>query len=61
MSRGGGGGGGGGGYTERLDCSRIIVFDWIFIILAGYEDNHISLNEYEYQPDSISIHIVSCP
>ena len=48
------------GSTESLDCSRNIVFDWIFIILAGYENNHKRLNVYEYQPDPISDCIVSC-
>ena len=27
------------------------IFDWIFFILAGNQDNLLSLDEFEFQPD----------
>ena len=37
-----------GGYTVSLAFSQFLVFDWIFFILAGYKDNHKSLDEFEF-------------
>ena len=36
------------------------IFDWIFFILACNKDNHKSLDEFEFQPDS-NTDGVSCP
>ena len=36
-------------------------FDWIFFILAGNKGNHKSLDEFEFQSDSIYDCRVSCP
>ena len=30
------------------------LFDWIFFILAGNEDNHKVLNEFELRPDPVT-------
>ena len=54
---GGGGGGGGGG----LACSQFLVYDWIFFILAGKEDNHTISKEFEIWPDRTKDCRVSCP
>ena len=37
------------------------VFDWIFFILAGKDDMHESLDEFEIRPDSTMDYGVSCP
>ena len=34
------------------DLSRACIFDWIIFILAGNEDKHKSLDEFEFRPDS---------
>ena len=38
-----------------------LVFDQIFFIFAGKEDNHKSLDEFEFWLDSTSDCRVSCP
>ena len=37
------------------------VFDWMLFILAGNDDMHESLDEFEIWLDSISDYGVSCP
>ena len=37
-----------------------LVFDWIFFILAGNEDNHKSLDEFEFGQNSATDFGVSC-
>ena len=37
------------------------VFDWIHFILAGNDDIHESLNEFEIRRDSIMDYGVGCP
>ena len=37
------------------------VFDWILFILAGNDDMHESLDEFEIRPDSTTDYGVSCP
>ena len=37
------------------------VFDRIFFILAGNENMHKSLNEFEFRPDPTTDHRISCP
>ena len=49
-----------GGYTVCLACSQFLVFDWIFFILAGNKDMHISMNEIEFQPDLTTDYRVTC-
>ena len=39
----------------------LAVFDWIHFILAGNDDIHNSLDEFETQPDLITDYRVSCP
>ena len=39
----------------------MFIFDWIFIILTGNENNYKSLDEFEFLPDPISKYRVSCP
>ena len=38
-----------------------IVFDWIFLILAGNDDIHKNLDEFEIRPDPTTDDGVSCP
>ena len=38
-----------------------ICFDWILFILAGNDDMHESLDEFEIWPDSTTDHGNSCP
>ena len=38
-----------------------LVFDWIFFILAGNEDNYKSLDEFEFRQNSTTDFGVSCP
>ena len=38
-----------------------LVFDRIFFILAGLEDNHNISDEFEFSPDSTRDCGVSCP
>ena len=35
--------------------------DPIFLILAGYENMHLSLDEFEFRPDLNTDYGVSCP
>ena len=35
------------------------MFEWIFFILAGNEDNHKSWDEFEFRPDPITDYRVS--
>ena len=44
-------GGGGGGEGQNCGHSSAFIFDWIFFILAGKEDNHKSSDEFEIRPD----------
>ena len=37
------------------------VFDWILFILAGNNDIHESLDEFENWPDLTPDHRVTCP
>ena len=37
-----------------------LIYDWIFIILAGNEDNHEISDEFEIRPDRTTDCIVSC-
>ena len=38
-----------------------VVFDRIIFILAGNEDMHKSLDEFEFRPDPTTDYGVSCP
>ena len=38
-----------------------LVFDWIYFIFAGNEDNHKGMDEFEIQPDLTMDYRVSCP
>ena len=38
-----------------------VVFDRILFILAGNEDMHKSLDEFEFRPDPTTDYGVSCP
>ena len=42
-------------------CCDHNSFKWIFFILAGNKDNHESLDEYEFPPDSTTAIAVSSP
>ena len=42
--------------SRFLEC-----FDWILFILAGYDDMHESLDEFEIWPDLTPDYGVSCP
>ena len=43
------------GYNEEnFSCSSAFSFDQIFLILAGNENNHKVLNEFEIRPDPIT-------
>ena len=50
---------------ERLEkcCghSNAFILDWIFFILAGNKDMHISLNEFKFLPDPTTDFGVICP
>ena len=55
-------------YPERLknlcimcEHSSTLMFDWIFFILAGNEDNHKVSNEIKIRPDPTLDSGVSCP
>ena len=52
--------------SEKIDVkccehSSSFIFDRIFFILAGKEDNHNISEEFEFQPDSTKDCEVSCP
>ena len=46
---------------EKCDHSSAFIFEWIFFIRAGKKDNHRSLNEFEFLPDSTADYKVTCP
>ena len=39
----------------------LAVFDWILLILAGNDDIHKSLHEFEIPPDPTTDYGFSCP
>ena len=39
----------------------LVIFDWIFFILAGNKDNYKSLDEFEFGQNSTADSGVSCP
>ena len=41
--------------------SSSFVFDWIFFIFAGKDDNYKSLDEFKFGPNSAADFGVSCP
>ena len=43
------------------DHSSVFIFDWNFFVLAGNEDMHKSLDEFEFQPDPTTYYGVMCP
>ena len=47
----------------NICCSRssAFIFDWIFFILSGIEDNHKVLTEFEFGVDWTNGCRVSCP
>ena len=47
---------------NQLSCSHtsLFVFDWIFFILAGNQDCHKRLDEFEFRPNRTSGSGVSC-
>ena len=50
-------------YNGRDDVNTLAIsfFDGIFFILAGDEDMHKSLEEFEFRPDHTIEYGVSCP
>ena len=47
--------------VQNCDYSSAFIFDWIFFILAGNEDNHKSFDEFEFCPALTWVYDVSCP
>ena len=46
----------------KMSSSRFLnAFDWIHFILAGNDDMHKSLNEFEIRRDRTMDYGVSCP
>ena len=48
------------GRNVVITLDSTFIFDWIFFILAGNEDNHKRLREVEFQADSTTDSGVSC-
>ena len=46
---------------ERSLPFGLLVFDLILFILAGNEDMHKILDEFEFRPDRTTDYEVSCP
>ena len=48
--------------SSRARCpATALIFDRIFFSLAGKEDNHKILDEFDIRPDLTSVCRVSCP
>ena len=45
----------------NVENTSSFIFDRIFFILAGKEDNHHISDKFEFQPDSTKDYRVSCP
>ena len=46
---------------ETASSRVLVVFVWVLLILAGNDDMHTSLDEFEIWPDSTTDCGVSCP
>ena len=43
------------------NCVSAFIVEWIFFILAGNENNHKNLDEFEFWPDLTADGRVNCP
>ena len=48
-------------WEKCCDHSSALISEWIFFIFAGNKINHISMDEFEFQQDSITDLGVTCP
>ena len=49
------------GVSNKHCLLPFFIFDWIFFILAGNQDNSKSLDEFEFGQNSAADFGVSCP
>ena len=48
-------------WGKCCEQASAFIFDWVFFILADYEDNHNISDKFEFGPDSTKDSGVSCP